>query len=147
MPLQRSFRGLSNHLGSFLGGNLSFEANPELVMQSNVEDFVNPYEWLRSVASLTAIGQAAIQTVPQGEFWRVRSLHYELINNTGAASGVFPVVNPDQITLVGLSQIAQGGVALGTRQWGGRILQSRTDGNPCWIPNRLGVQLDCWRHD
>jgi len=119
MPLQRAFRGLSNHLGSFLGGNLTFDANPSLLMQVNAEDFVNPYEWLRTTQGLTAVGQTAIQTVPAGEFWRVRSLHMEAINTVGNANSLAPTFDPDGITQVGLSQIEMTALPVNGRLLGG----------------------------
>lgn len=86
MPLQRSFRGLADHIGSFQGGNVSLELSQALVPVLSAEQFLNPYEVLLNSSTLTAVGQAGvIPAVPDGEFWRVRYLG---VNTDAASAGI-----------------------------------------------------------
>lgn len=104
MALQRSFSGLSDHIGRYEGGNVRQELSPVLQPIFSAEDFVNPYEWLRVSATLTAIGQAVVFSVPEGELWRVRSLHCQWVN-AGGNSAVQAVINPDGVGLLGLENL------------------------------------------
>lgn len=103
MPLQRPFRGLADHVGSYMGGNVPMELSGLLVPVSDAEDFVNPYEWVRTTSAITAAGQiATTPVVPAGELHRVRWLCFEGIN-AGGTNTLLPVVNPDGIQFAGLT--------------------------------------------
>jgi len=103
MPLQRAFRGLSDHIGSFLGGNVTQELSPVLQQVISAEDFLNPYEWIRTTSAITGAGQiASTPAVPDGELHRIRWLCFEGIN-TGGTNTLLPVVNPDAIQFAGLT--------------------------------------------
>lgn len=103
MGLQRQFVGLSDHIGLYEGGNVPQDLSPFLQQTFDAEDWLNPYDYLRNTAALTAQGQAIVQTVPEGELWRVRSIHLEWLNASGP-SRFQGVVNPDGIGLVGLEK-------------------------------------------
>jgi len=97
MPLQRSFRGLSDHVGSYQGGSLNFELAGAISPVVSAEQFINPYEVITNSSTLTASGQAGvIPAVPDGEFWRVRYLGF----NSNAASAPVtwqPVYSHDSV--------------------------------------------------
>jgi hypothetical protein len=101
MPLQRSFTGMSDHIGRYEGGNVRQELSPLLQPVISAEDWINPYEFIRAVATLTAQGQAIVIPVPAGELWRIRSAHLKWSNPSGLTS-VQAVINPDGVGLVGL---------------------------------------------
>lgn len=97
MPLQRTFRGLQDHVGQYQGGSLNFELAGVVSPVLSVEQFVNPYEILTNSATLTAVGQAGIiPAVPDGEFWRVRYLG---LNSDAASAAVTwqPVYSHDGV--------------------------------------------------
>ena len=103
MPLQRPFRGLADHVGSYLGGNVPMELSGALLPTILAEDFVNPYEYVRTTGAITALGQGFVTpVVSAGELHRIRSLLVEGLN-TGGTNALLPVVNPDTIGLVGLT--------------------------------------------
>ena len=102
MPLQRPFKGLSDHIGLFLGGNVPMELLPQLVLNSSAEDFVNIPEYRRTPnVTLTAINQIAqSDTVPGGEMWRVRYFGFNGVPSSGTPQ-MKPVIN-DGVTTFGL---------------------------------------------
>lgn len=71
MALQKSFRGFPDHVGIFSGGSIPFDLSQVLSPAVDANDFINPPEALTRQATLTAKGQALVETVPAGELWRV----------------------------------------------------------------------------
>lgn len=76
MTLQRDFIGLPDHVGNYRGGRQAFELSNDIQMRLDAEDFINPYEIVKTLnINITAVGQqATLPAVPEGEIWRVRWL-------------------------------------------------------------------------
>lgn len=73
MPLQREFKGLSDHVGLYQAGNLPMELVGAVMPQLSVEDFISPPIITRFSGTVTAQNAvvAAVQ-VPDKEIHRVR---------------------------------------------------------------------------
>jgi len=121
MPLQRSFRGMADHLGVYSGGSLRFDLVNAVGVAINSEDFVNPIQTLFTDATLTAAGQIATHpVVPAGEMWRARYLGLRCLDPTATAQWQ-PVWSDDGARFFGLDrgQIFAAAVGAGTRAYSG----------------------------
>ena len=108
MPLQKSFRGLPDHIGRFEGGQLKFDIDQFVKLALSGEDFITPIEELFTSGTLTAINQVATHSeVPQGEFWRVRSWHIRSVDNNNT-TGFEPVISDDGSRFFGLKESSKG---------------------------------------
>lgn len=78
MALQKTLRGFSSFLGLFRGGSFPLNELNTLQPVIEMEDWLGPNVFQLTRQSITGLGQAALFTVPDGEFWRVKwaARHY-----------------------------------------------------------------------
>jgi len=111
MPLQKSFRGLVNHLGQFSLGNIKFEPSPVIGVDISAEDFIQPIEYLYTSGTLSAARQVAThQQVPEGEFWRARYVGVRGVDNNNTTAWT-PVWSDDGSRFFGLETVTTGASA------------------------------------
>ena len=93
MPLQREFKGLSDHVGLYQAGRLPMELVPGIMPQISAEDFVSPpkIETFTGNGNATGVVIAAPQ-VPANEFRRVRWLGASWTTAAGVTAIIAPVV-------------------------------------------------------
>jgi len=142
MPLQRPFRGLSDHLGVYSGGSLNFDLISAVGIGINPEDFINPIETLFTDATLTATQQIATHpVVPEGEMWRVR--YWGLRGLDNAFTTVWhPVWSDDGARFFGLEFTNQLPTAnpIATRSYCGRLFEGQ-EGFVMFPNEALGFRL------
>ena len=142
MPLQRPFRGLSDHLGVYSGGSLNFDLISAVGIGINPEDFINPIETLFTDATLTASGQIATHpAVPEGQMWRVRYWGLRGLDNTDNAFW-HPVWSDDGARFFGLGFSNQflTPVAAGLRSYAGQLFEGQ-EGFVMFPAEALGFRL------
>jgi len=76
MPLQKQFRGLSDLLGRYEGGNLSLELLPAVVLALDVLPFVEPTRYKETTGALITANQSVGFVVPDNESWLVEMLQW-----------------------------------------------------------------------
>jgi len=125
MPLQRPFTGLSDHVGEYRGGNLSFDLSPAILGQISVEDFINRPDFIVSPSvTLTALNQiATTDEVPDGEIWRVRYFGFNG-TNASAAIQMKPVFVYRGVTF-GLSMLWPDASTSGTTAYYGMLFEGQ----------------------
>jgi hypothetical protein len=75
MPLQKQFRGISDLLGMYQGGNTLFELNQNLGVQIDGLKFLAEPTWqFQSESDVHAIGHRVTVEIPQDEVWLIWAL-------------------------------------------------------------------------
>lgn len=93
MPLQREFKGLSDHVGLYQAGNLPMELVGAVMPQLSVEDFVSPPVITRFSGTLVAQDAvAAAPVVPDKEIHRVRWLGCSFVTAGTRSALLAPVI-------------------------------------------------------
>lgn len=102
MTLQKSFRGLPDHIGRFEGGNLKLDVDQFVKLGISAEDFITPGEFVTQSGTLTAVGQvAALPTPDQNEFHRYRWIGFRFID-TNSTEFYVPVFSDDGSRFFGI---------------------------------------------
>lgn len=144
MPLQKSFRGLPDHIGRFEGGNLKLDIDQFVKLGLSGEDFITPVEDLFTSGTLTAVDQIATHAaIPSGEFWRVRYAAVRSVD-TGGATTWAAVWSDDGSRFFGLDFQMSNGAVIATPANRVASIGRLFDGQEGFIlrpPQRLGFRL------
>lgn len=72
MPLQKEFRGLPDFLGMFQGGGVAAEWGGIVTPTIQIEDFLQPPEWVTGTLAVTNLGDAAnVALTPEDTAYRL----------------------------------------------------------------------------
>ena len=75
MPLQKPFRGISDVLGLYRGGNVQFEQDPQVKLTLAAEKWLMDPVWqFQSESDVHLVGHRAVVNIPQDEVWLLWSL-------------------------------------------------------------------------
>lgn len=105
MPLQKQFRGVSDFIGRYRGGQLTFDLNSLITPTFDVTQFMEPPKTAIVQHSIGTAGQffapfAAPVGVPNDELWLVHALSAVSINpiSAGQQARMAPIANlPSQV--------------------------------------------------
>ena len=105
MPLQKQFRGLSDFVGRYQGGQLTLELLQQLQPMLDISQFVEPPRWNIEDRTVTAVNQfhSAADVIPENEIWAVSQLSCVSNNplTTGNSLNMTPLAQtPGQIERV-----------------------------------------------
>lgn len=109
MPLQKPFVGLSDLVGAFTLGNLSFELGSVIAPALDISDFIEPPRIIEASVPLTTVTQSVqitTATVPEGELWRLHWMGCGCTFESPSNFRLMPVAFlPSQQTRIGLTTI------------------------------------------